>query len=416
MDKEKKKITLKNADGKKLLYPRTAASHVEVTSNGTMLDQYLKGMVETVDNSKNLMIVKEAKKVSNTLKLKDASGTEKKFDGSAEIDLSTTGVYYAATAGSATNADNAGKLEGSTKEQILQEADTAAGVAAGNALTSANAYTDNAIKDVTGAATVLATTVEYGKVRLATVDDMSNSVIVDDEGYDTNPYAVAVSPYVLKRYVEGFPTLEDVAEEVAKIVDNAPEAYDTLKEIADYIASDKTNAANMNNAISANTTEITKIKDGTTTVGKATSATTAGSATTATTATNLSSAPSLGTSGNTITVTAGGKTSAAITVPYATSAGSATSATSATTATNLSSAPVLANGTTDSNKIKITAGGKTSSEFTVPYSTKAGSATSATTAEKATKDSNGNTINFSKDGVETLLNLTYDGGTEDVTY
>ena len=60
---------------------------------------------------------------------------------------------------------------------------------------------------------------------------------------------------------------------------------------------------------------------------KAASATTADSATTAT---NLSSAPSLEKSGNNITVTAGGKTSSAFTVPYATSAGSASSATKAT--------------------------------------------------------------------------------------
>ena len=49
-----------------------------------------------------------------------------------------------------------------------------------------------------------------------------------------------------------------------------------------------------------------------------------GNATTATTATNLSAAPSLAASGNDIKVTAGGKTSAAFTVPYATSAGSVT--------------------------------------------------------------------------------------------
>lgn len=56
----------------------------------------------------------------------------------------------------------------------------------------------------------------------------------------------------------------------------------------------------------------------------------ASTATSATTATNLSSAPSLAASGNNITVTAGGKTSATFTVPYATSAGSASSATNAT--------------------------------------------------------------------------------------
>lgn len=41
------------------------------------------------------------------------------------------------------------------------------------------------------------------------------------------------------------------AEEVAKVVDDAPENFDTLKEIAAYIASDKANAAGINNAIAA---------------------------------------------------------------------------------------------------------------------------------------------------------------------
>ena len=41
-----------------------------------------------------------------------------------------------------------------------------------------------------------------------------------------------------------------VAEEVAKVVADAPEDFDTLKEIADYIAADKTGAAEMLNKIS----------------------------------------------------------------------------------------------------------------------------------------------------------------------
>ena len=51
-----------------------------------------------------------------------------------------------------------------------------------------------------------------------------------------------------------------IATAIAAIVANAPGDFDTLKEIADYIASDKTNAASMNNAISANTAAINEIK------------------------------------------------------------------------------------------------------------------------------------------------------------
>ena len=87
-----------------------------------------------------------------------------------------------------------------------------------------------------------------------------------------------------------------------------------------------------------------------------------GNATSATTATNLANKPSLAVSDTSkITVTAGGKTSDAFTVPYATSAGSAAAA---TTATNLSAAPTItATGTATVNlaantAYTLTVGGK----------------------------------------------------------
>ena len=46
------------------------------------------------------------------------------------------------------------------------------------------------------------------------------------------------------------------AEEVAKVVDSAPEAFDTLKEIADWIGEDTTGAAAMSAAIATNTADI----------------------------------------------------------------------------------------------------------------------------------------------------------------
>ena len=45
-------------------------------------------------------------------------------------------------------------------------------------------------------------------------------------------------------------------EEVAKIVDGAPEAFDTLKEVSNWIADDKSGAAAMSAAITANTSNI----------------------------------------------------------------------------------------------------------------------------------------------------------------
>lgn len=55
-------------------------------------------------------------------------------------------------------------------------------------------------------------------------------------------------------------------------------------------------------------------------------------------------------------------------------------AATATTATNLANNPSIQASTSNANQVTITAGGKTSSAYTVPYATSAGSATSATTA------------------------------------
>lgn len=230
-------------------------------------------------------------------------------------------------------------LTDEAKEEIIDEASSQAVADVGTTLETSY-YTKTQIDErLQGVGKIgAATRGGAGIVRLATQEEVNSGEVTEnipEGGNPDEPPAVVVTPMTLAEKLKNYATPENVAGEVAKIVAGADKDYDTLKEIADYIASDKTNAANMNNAISANTTEITKIKDGTTTVGKASSATTAGSATTATTATNLSSAPSLGTSGNTITVTAGGKTSSAITVPYATSAGSATTADNAGVATYL---------------------------------------------------------------------------------
>lgn len=60
-----------------------------------------------------------------------------------------------------------------------------------------------------------------------------------------------------------------------------------------------------------------------------------------------------------------------VTIQAATFKGNATTATTATTATNLSSKPSFATYASDTTKITLTAGGKTSDAYTVPYATKA---------------------------------------------
>lgn len=53
---------------------------------------------------------------------------------------------------------------------------------------------------------------------------------------------------------------DKVAEEIAKIVANAPEDFDTLKEIADWISTHSDSAASMNSAIQENRGAVSSLK------------------------------------------------------------------------------------------------------------------------------------------------------------
>lgn len=52
-----------------------------------------------------------------------------------------------------------------------------------------------------------------------------------------------------------------ITDKMAEVVANAPSDFDTLKEIADYIASDKTNAADINNTLTALKTRVYELGD-----------------------------------------------------------------------------------------------------------------------------------------------------------
>lgn len=132
-------------------------------------------------------------------------------------------------------------------------------------------------------------------------------------------------------------------------------------------------------------------------VAHATSADSATNATNATTATNLANKPALtwskattASAGSTLTVTAGGKTSDAITIDKVRSAFTADSA---TTATNLANKPVLtwtdATSTDAGSTLTVTAGGKTSDTITIGT---VRLAQGALVASKAVYDGGGNEI------------------------
>lgn len=191
----KKKIILQDKSGNHL-YPKTAASQVEVTSKGTMLDQYLKGMVEEL-NGDNIVVVKEAKKVSNKLKIKDITGADKAFDGSVEVDLSG-GVNYAATA----NVANAIKDDkGNSKDWAAL--DTYIGGKIGDATGEVYDYVDDKIQGIIGGELEItiqeATEGASGAVKLATVADVEKQ---NDSLDNTSDSPKAVTPNTLWRYLK----------------------------------------------------------------------------------------------------------------------------------------------------------------------------------------------------------------------
>lgn len=220
-----KKITLKSKSGD-VLYPQTVAEHVKVNASATAAQMLADHEVRIAQNEKDIADIK---------------------DGTV-------------TAG------NAEKLDGSTKEEILNTASADAGATAGNMLTEAKAYADSKFASVSMPSP--ATDNAEGTVRLATQEEVNSGEVTENipSGSDpVAPPAVVVTPATLKEKLSQYPTNDEmtsvIAEEIAKVVASAPEDYDTLKEIAAYIESDKTGAADMNNAISALQSSVSDMND-----------------------------------------------------------------------------------------------------------------------------------------------------------
>ena len=171
---------------------------------------------------------------------------------------------------------------------------------------------------------------------------------------------------------------------------------------------------NANGVISATKKTLPSASTSTSGIVKLTNSTSSTSTTTAATPSSVKSAYDLANTANTTASTVSGYFESG----KAKSAKVADSATSATTATNLASAPSLAAGTTSTNAITVTAGGKTSSEFTVPYATKAGSAnsastaTSATTADTANKTAKTLTLKVAGGSTEGTSKYTFNGSAD----
>ena len=283
--------------------------------------------------------------------------------------------------------------------------------------------------DGSGSLPVETLTVTNNKIVEATLDNIGQVIYVKTgtKDYPSGPY-ITTGDGTVARLGTTTPTgnlADDLAKALTDITGLQNTVGDTTKGLVKQVNDLEDKQDDYLLKTDAATTGANKVLK-TNSDGKITVDTT-GNATTATEAKQLTDAPVLAVSGtDKITVQAGGKTSQPFTVPYATKAGSAdnaakatnadqaanatyaesagsantaesantaghaSTADSATTAANLSDNPVISSDTTDTKKIVVKAGNKTSQAFTVPYATSAGQAASATNANEATHAASAN--------------------------
>lgn len=197
----KKKITLKNANGQDSLYPRTAASQVEVTAN-TTLDTYMKGMVDSISDGTTVVVKKanEAVSLTNAPSLA-ASGTNKV---TVTAGGKTSEAFTVPFATNATNANVANAIKddkGNSKDWAAL--DTYIGGKIGDATGEVYDYVDDKIQGIIGGELEItiqeATEGASGAVKLATVADVEKQ---NDSLDNTSDSPKAVTPNTLWRYLK----------------------------------------------------------------------------------------------------------------------------------------------------------------------------------------------------------------------
>lgn len=200
----KKRITLKTANGQDSLYPRTAASQVEVTAN-TTLDTYMKGMVDSISDGTTVVV----KKANEAVSLTDApslaaSGTNKVTVTAGGKTSEAFTIPFATNATNATNANvaNAIKDTNTGANKTWSDIDSLATAAAGTQWTDVGkVYVDQKISDlVAGDVTISipqASEQDYGVSRLATLYDVQSQ-----NDSSSNDASVAVTPNTLWRYLQ----------------------------------------------------------------------------------------------------------------------------------------------------------------------------------------------------------------------
>ena len=115
------------------------------------------------------------------------------------------------------------------------------------------------VKEASDAINATIGTVEDGKTVVQMISDAQTAATYDDTEVKASIKANSDAITVLNGSGEGSVS-KQVADAVASIVADAPEAYDTLKEISDWISSHADDAAAMNSQINTNKTDIASLK------------------------------------------------------------------------------------------------------------------------------------------------------------
>ena len=116
-----------------------------------------------------------------------------------------------------------------------------------------------AVKDASDTINATIGTVAEGKTVVQMIEDAKTASTYDDTEVKASIKANTDAITVLNGTGEGSVS-KQVADAVASIVADAPEAYDTLKEISDWISSHADDAVAMNSQINTNKTDIASLK------------------------------------------------------------------------------------------------------------------------------------------------------------
>lgn len=241
--------------------------------NLTLYDSLLKGYVDSGDAKSLKTVAIEG----NTLKFYRVSEPTGDTAPAYTITLPETDIsglipkITGATAGNVVTAKSDGTVEDSgikasdlaTKEEVKAVEDKSdantASIATLNGDESTAGSVKKAVKDASDAINTTIGTVEEGKTVVQMISEAITASTYDDTAVKTSIKANTDAITVLNGTGEGSVS-KQVADAVASIVADAPEAYDTLKEISDWISSHADAAAAMNSQINTNKTDIASLK------------------------------------------------------------------------------------------------------------------------------------------------------------